>query len=196
FGQSIWRKVQTLKLSENYKKDEKTKSIVRRCLNLSFVKTDKIETEFQQLKEKYKKFIRKNEQIKQFITYFQQTYIGETDNSGVYVLPLFKKELWSVYNRTINSIPRTTNSVEAWHKSLNSRINHAHPNIAMFINVIQKEEEVLRLFLSRAKSGKVDFSKINLKKEEKLRIIVNNYNNYERKGFFKALNSIYKWKLN
>ncbi|KAF7685314.1 hypothetical protein CDIK_3937 [Cucumispora dikerogammari] len=93
FGQSICKKVQTLKLSENYKKDEKTKSIVRRCLYLSFVKTDKIETEFQQLKEKYKNFIRKNEQINQFITYFQQTYIGETGNIGVYVLSLFKKEL-------------------------------------------------------------------------------------------------------
>ena len=91
FGQSIWRKVQTLNLSENYKKDEKTKSIVRRCLNLSFVKTDKIETEFQQLKEKYKNFIRKNEQINQFITYFQQTYIEGTDNRGVYGLSLFKK---------------------------------------------------------------------------------------------------------
>ncbi|KAF7684034.1 hypothetical protein CDIK_4450 [Cucumispora dikerogammari] len=93
FGQSMWRKVQTLKLSKNYKKDEKTKSIVRRCLNLSFVKTDKIKTKFQQLKKKYKNFIRKNKQINQFITYFQQTYIGKTDNRRVYVLPLFKREL-------------------------------------------------------------------------------------------------------
>ncbi|KAF7702812.1 hypothetical protein CDIK_0344 [Cucumispora dikerogammari] len=80
FGQSIWRKVQTLKLRENDKNDEKTKSIERQFLNLSFVKKDKIETIFQQLKKKYKNFIRKNEQINQFITYFQQTYIGKPDN--------------------------------------------------------------------------------------------------------------------
>jgi maltose-binding protein MalE len=38
----------------------------------------------------------------------------------------------------IKQIPKTTDSVEAWHKKINQKITMAHPNIITFIQIIQK----------------------------------------------------------
>jgi hypothetical protein len=32
--------------------------------------------------------------------------------------PMYDVDFWSVYNRIVNNIPKTTNSIEAWHHGL------------------------------------------------------------------------------
>ena len=52
------------------------------------------------------------------IEYFETFYIGKINprNENQRVVPMFPIKLWSVYDRVINGMPRTNNSLEAWHK--------------------------------------------------------------------------------
>lgn len=48
--------------------------------------------------------------------------------------------LWSPCSRVLLNIPRTTNRVEGWHRSINQDYISHHPNTARFIEVGQKDE--------------------------------------------------------
>ena len=51
--------------------------------------------------------------------YFERTYIGRhMINSPIVVPPLFPIEMWNNHFMVQHSLPRTTNSIEAWHRSI------------------------------------------------------------------------------
>ncbi|XP_060847812.1 uncharacterized protein LOC132927316 [Rhopalosiphum padi] len=51
--------------------------------------------------------------------------------------PLFPSEMWSVSERLIQDLPRTTNTAESWHRKIN-RIISPHPGLHKFIQQLQK----------------------------------------------------------
>ena len=53
------------------------------------------------------------------IQYFERTYIGRTLPGGAYQRALFPIGMWNHHFDTVYRFPRTTNSVEAWHRSFN-----------------------------------------------------------------------------
>ena len=61
--------------------------------------------------------------------YFEQTYVGRTLPGGGQVNPLFPIEMWNHHHEAPIGIPRTTNAIEAWHRSYNATIGCHHPNI-------------------------------------------------------------------
>jgi hypothetical protein len=60
---------------------------------------------------------------------------------------------WSCNNRILKQIPTTTNSLEAWHRSINSKTG-VHPNILKFIIMLQKEELKMSIKIEQLKNGK------------------------------------------
>ena len=170
---------------KKYKSDPTARLVVRRCLNLAFFPEQCVVTTFKDiinfaitsgLNIMFQKF---------FFSKFQLTYFGEFDSCGFCIKPpVFDVRFWSVFTRIKKQVPRTTNCVESWHKSLNNRTEIAHPNLGKFLSLIQKEEELVRFGLSRAKSGNIEFSRRNYEKEEKLRVVADNYDLFENYGFF------------
>ena len=80
----------------------------------------------------------------EFITYFETTYIGSVRGRGRQrrqTDPLFSKELWNVHEQVENDLPRTNNSLEAFHNAFTAGIN-THPNIWRFIWLLMKEESL------------------------------------------------------
>ena len=52
--------------------------------------------------------------LTEFILYFQQWYVGQEVN-GQEIQGRFPKELWNMYQRVKDGLPRTNNSLEGWH---------------------------------------------------------------------------------
>ncbi len=75
--------------------------------------------------------------INLFIIYFRKNFIAGEDR----VDPLYDITFWNCHHRVLNSIIRTTNSLEGWHRSLNNSFDSSHPNLAIFIDVLSKEEQ-------------------------------------------------------
>ena len=62
----------------------------------------------------------------ELVLYFEQTYIVRTLPGGTYQAPLFPIDLWNYHIETTFGLPRTTNSVEAWHRSFNATVGCHH----------------------------------------------------------------------
>jgi hypothetical protein len=131
-----------------------------------------------------------------FIKYFEETYIGIYSIEKILIKkPMFPIEFWNTHERVLRNLPRITNSVEAWHRSLNQKSMVSHPNICRFISTIQKEEELVKFNLIRNENGMLQTSTRNLCKEENLRVVVENYENFIGDGFYLALEKVFMWKF-
>ena len=51
------------------------------------------------------------------VLYFERTYIGRVLLGGTFQQPIFPIEMWNCHFEVLAGFPRTTNSVEAWHRS-------------------------------------------------------------------------------
>lgn len=192
FSQSIWRRLQETGLSKKYKSDNKFNSAVRYVLSLAFVPPNKVVEYF--LKVKY--FICKNNitDMEDFLKYIESVYIGKFDEmSNKFIASVFDIELWNVFLRVKNGIPRTSNNAEAWHKNWNKRNEIPHPNIARLIYNFKEIEELDHCILLRAQAGKFEPSTKNLKKEIFLQNIINSYELFDEFAFLDIISNFFKW---
>jgi hypothetical protein len=51
-------------------------------------------------------------------------------------------------------VARTTNSLEGWQRSLNSKTSIPHQNLAKFVNIIQRDEQFSFMEIQNFKMGK------------------------------------------
>ncbi|KAG0426229.1 hypothetical protein DMUE_5982, partial [Dictyocoela muelleri] len=116
-------------MTNYYNNDIKFKQYIRNYLNLAFLKQDDLKDYFKILEKELKEFIYIGN-IKEFHNYFKRMYIGSFDDLEN---PIYKISFWSVHDRILKYIPRTTNACEGFNRSLNMLMDIAHPNIAKFI---------------------------------------------------------------
>lgn len=192
FVQCVWRKVPNLGLQKDFSNNLNVRKQIKMCLNLAFVPENRINFEYDKIVLYYKETT--NKALTDFFDYFKNTFISQV-NDGVENDGLFKKRFWSSYECIKNNLPRTTNTVESWHRSFNQRFRTAHPNISHFFDELKKEEETVRIKLIQASAGNVFSMNKNLVKEENLRNIISSYDLYEGFDFFNALDSVHDWKL-
>ena len=61
--------------------------------------------------------------------YFESTYVGRYISSSNVVPSMFPLEMWNNHNLVHQGIPRTTNVLQAWHRSFNHLMSCQHPSI-------------------------------------------------------------------
>ncbi|KAF7685046.1 hypothetical protein CDIK_4205 [Cucumispora dikerogammari] len=193
FGQSLWKKLQNLSLSQKYKNDKNFNQTVRMLLNLAFVPPVDVIKQYSSIIKIYKKT--ENKELQKFLKYFENTYVGSVEQDNIYKEPIFSPDLWSCFFRVLDRAPRTTNAVESWHRSIRRKIESTHPNMSKLIDSFQKEEETVHLNLIKAARGELQLIRKNFKKEFLLINTLTNYSNYKEDGFFLLLNKIYGWKF-
>ena len=84
---------------------------------------------------------------------FQDTYIGRYRRNAPSRAPLFAINLWNIFNRTDDELPRRNNSVEGWHRSFQDHVSACHPVFWKFLSVLQKEENMIRISIVQQLAG-------------------------------------------
>ena len=92
-------------------------------------------------------------QIAELLDYFQSTYIGRTSLGGYYKTATFPIDLWNYHYDTPLGLPRTTNAVEAWHRSFNATVGCHHPSIWKFISALKREQGLVEVRQARFIAG-------------------------------------------
>ncbi|CAF1041535.1 unnamed protein product [Brachionus calyciflorus] len=89
----------------------------------------------------------------------KNTWIGKeefkksgTKIENIYVKPLFEIELWNIYDRINDCIPRTNNFVEAWHSEFSSMLVN-HPSVYQLIDRFREEQKKSQDLLVQLETG-------------------------------------------
>ncbi|KAI0986744.1 hypothetical protein GJ496_008016 [Pomphorhynchus laevis] len=142
-GQAVYRKLQRCGISLPYYNDENFGRLIKMLLNLTYSPPDRVPTFFSLISEN---LLLNYSYAAELIEYFKQQYIGDESRSSIYSI-LF----WNCYLRVLNSIPRTINSLEALHRSLNSLSSVAHVNLGKFIDLIREINERNRVLILQSR---------------------------------------------
>ncbi|KAG0430072.1 hypothetical protein DMUE_5699 [Dictyocoela muelleri] len=143
---------------------------------LAFVPENKIITEFQKLVS-----LKKNErEYNDFTIWFEKKLIYNYKNVAYKSL-----DFWSVNKRVLDNLPYTTNTCEAYHRHLNTKINQKKP-IGLIIDILKKEERRIRINNELLNSGKI----IVKDKDIRLKTVVENFEFYENLNFIEISNNI------
>ena len=131
-GQSIWRKIQNLSLDARYGTDKAFAIRVRRFMALAFVPPHQV--------HHYMRLILLDEAhindgaLTAFAKYFKDTYVGDE-----FFVPVFPHTTWNMYDRIKADLPRTNNTVEAWHGAFANDIAN-HPGVIPLSEKYKKEQ--------------------------------------------------------
>ena len=87
------------------------------------------------------------------LQYFEDAYIGRYRRNAPRCSPLFANNLWNMFNRTDNELPRSNNSVEGWHRSFQGHVSAFHPVFWKFLFVLQKEENTIHISIVQHFAG-------------------------------------------
>jgi hypothetical protein len=145
-GQCLWRKVQDLHLADRYRDDENFRSHVKMILALSFVPSADVANAFEMLVESCPR------EVDPILDYWEDNYIGRNRRNRR-AAPLFAIQLWNVRDRVTDGLPRTNNSVEAWHRSFQQTIDCHHPSVFKLIGQFRKEQDKVEIDIARFQAG-------------------------------------------
>lgn len=187
YGQCCWRQLQKVGLSSDYMNNKDLNELIRMFIDLSFIPVFDVREKFEILKLKALGY--KNKRLNDFVEYYFDNFVGSDVCS-----PRFDLKFINCHYRILNNIPRTTNGLEGWHRSLNFKCNIPHLNLGKFIEVLKEETEIVRIKIIQAINS-IDLGKRDLKKEEKLRCIIESYKLYKNDEFFLVIRKVIGWKF-
>ncbi|RNA10273.1 hypothetical protein BpHYR1_037581 [Brachionus plicatilis] len=121
--------------------------------------------------------------------YFENNYIGGlvNESSRTRSVPLFPIATWNVHERVIRDLPRSNNSLEAWHRSLAQDLS-SHPNVNKCIKHFLREQHATEIAIEQLKSGYVfERLKWEIKRYEAIKML---YESYERKNYQIVLDNL------
>lgn len=94
------------------------------------------------------------EQEAEIFDYFERTYIGVPfGRSRTRRDPPFSPSLWSCHYRVKDQLPKTNNSVEGWHHSLQSSLGFHHPDPYRLIAALKAEQSLTEQKQADARRG-------------------------------------------
>ncbi|KAL4127383.1 hypothetical protein QTP88_011555 [Uroleucon formosanum] len=126
-GQSWWRKIQALGLSNEYNLNSEISNYPKIFFGLPFLKPEDVENCFT---DDIVSILPQNKKVETFTDYILNTYMTPDCD--------FPPSLWAMYS---GSIIRTTNSCEAFHSKFNGMFYSAHPNIYKFVDVLKNVQK-------------------------------------------------------
>lgn len=149
FGKCLYKAIQRIGL-QNWYADSHNSKIIKSFQALAFVPVQDVVGAYQELVSSLTEEMVQT--LTPFIGYFESTWIGIEIN-GRRRNPLFPLNMWNVHSRTVRDLPRTTNSLEGWHRAFEQRVNITHPTLARLVGKIKKEQARWELQIEQMKSG-------------------------------------------
>ena len=131
-SQAIWRKIQSIGLTNSYVNDANSRLYCKLLAALAFLPPDEITQAFEELLDTLED-LQMEQEMEELYCYFEDTYIERPQRTGGRRKPsLFAPMIWSVEQRTTDSLPRTTNKLEGWHQAIQTLYDSAHPCYGSF----------------------------------------------------------------
>lgn len=181
FGQILWKRLQTMGYIHLYKKCSKFTFHFKMILSLVFVPHNDIFIMFKKLSE----FFEREETAEEIIYFFN--WFGKHFIDFDSCLNNHRPVIWSVYDRIIKRIPRTTNSLEGFHRHLNNSCITNHQSISSIgkelLNIQFFSEKKINDSLRNFNTNK----KLESEKEKQLFNIVSNYFQFYDVEYLKAI---------
>jgi len=145
-GQCLWRKVQDCHLAEAYRDDENIRVYVKMILVLSFVPVLDVAAAFDELVDS------SPPELAPLHDYWEDNYVGRQrrNRRGT---PRFPISLWNMRDRVSDNLPRTNNSVEAWHRSFQQTADCQHPSVYKLLEHFRKEQDHVEIKIERHRAG-------------------------------------------
>jgi hypothetical protein len=150
---SIWKHVVDLGMKDLYINDPEFALHVRMISAIAFVPPANVIQAFEDLSDDIRNLYNGTVGIGQLLDYFEDNYIGRFRRNAPRTPPLFAIDLWNMYHRTVDELPRTNNSVEGWHRGFQARVSASHPIIWKFIDVLKNSHSLNRVNILQAVNG-------------------------------------------
>jgi hypothetical protein len=148
---NIWKHIQAAGLQERYRTNEEFALHLRMIAALAFVPPDDLVEFFDELCDTIRGTY--NEEVDVILDYFEDTYIGRFRRNAPRAPPLFGIEIWNMFHRTHQEMPRTNNHIEGWHRRFQSLCMASHPTLWKFLDTLKKEQSMNRVEILQAEGG-------------------------------------------
>ena len=146
FTQCIWRKIQELGLSVEYKEDKKVRVWLEFFKTMAFIPIDLLDSTFQYLLSIQPESLN-SDKLRLFVNYFESTWIGRDSK--------FPKDMWNHYE-TIG--PRSNNHVEGYNLKFNRYVETIHPNVYKLIQDMRDQEAFCSMNYIQRNNGRLSKS--------------------------------------
>jgi hypothetical protein len=176
FTQNMWKHVQCENKVVEFISGAEYYYLFRALQSLAFVPLEHVDFVFDFIKKKFQQF-------NVTLSYFEKYYLG-TKSRTTYQPAVFPREIWSVYERVINDLPRTNNSVEAWHKAFQLCCG-SKPGVYKLIQNFREENKLSELARSDIDTG-LFISKIT-NKEIRIYFKCTTFDPKDTEGFLKGM---------
>jgi len=154
---------------------------------LAFVPPDNIFVFFEELTD----FIRGrfNNDCDEILDYFEENYIGRFRRNAPRRAPLFAVNLWNMFHRTFDELPRTNNCIEGWHRGFQATVASCHPTFWKFLAMLKKEDRLNRVKMLQARGGHQPPQQRRRYADANRRLtrLVDNFPNYEHIRYLRAV---------
>ena len=87
------------------------------------------------------------------VDYMEKTFIGTPNRNRPRKQPLFPVKLWNCWDQLKGGLPRTTNSVEAWHRAFQQIVASCHPEVYKFFEILKNEQGHQEVLLEQVGRG-------------------------------------------
>ena len=145
---------------------------------LAFVPAEKIPQYFHELNKTL------DEDGSKISSWFRKNYIDGNNKNG----PKYKPEFWSISEAIKLNMPRTQNSLEAWHRRLKVVVGRSHLGFYHMISELSKEFIYVKTKISQMRAGQVtSIKKKNLEKNKRIKRILRNSETLDEIDFLKNI---------
>ena len=131
----MWRKAQTCGIAAAYGNENELelRAQFHACLSLAFVPPEHVQAAFTDL------WNVTDERLDDIFHLLEDYYIVGRRRGRGRSAPRYPIQSWNVYERTVQGIPRTNNTAEAWNRRWKVIVGKAHPNIFAMLEKMMKE---------------------------------------------------------
>ena len=181
----MWRKIQLLGLATLYMKDDNVRKLLKLPQVLAYIPPGDVPEVFESLKSNLDSET-DDQRIFDFYDYLEKNYIGlkqevttgRGKNKKTTITrqkPRYEIEMWSVFSRINECLPRTNNFTEAWHNCFSAMLL-SHPGFYSLVDALRKEQKLTEDKLVKLRTGIVYKRKPNyVLLDERLKNVLSTY---------------------
>ena len=137
---NIWKKVQHFGLNKG-NEDQEFALHTRMFCAVVFMPPDNVIAGFKELSDLITNTYQG--EMDDLLDYFEETFVGRYCRNAERRPPLLALNLWNMFYRTFDKLPRTNNHVEGWHRRFKRIYRRGHPPPAQRRRYVDANERIL-----------------------------------------------------